>query len=397
MEEEKLDDLISSLPFEIQQRVVSLMPLKEAVRTSTLSTFWRSLWSPIQLNLNFDPNPIIHEGSGQDVKEVIAMFLRSYACPEQLKLNLKVIDHTNEELVVKATKGVDQELHLEFFETQKVATKTCLYLRSNPTQNANFFGVKLLHLRSVTNLSKPLVSMLFSNCSVLESLRLEKCRGLESLEVETESLQSLVVEDCSDMAAIVVSAPNLKSFEFRGALPQIDVKKTVNLVNAVLNLRDGPGSNEFECEDVLSILASLKDVEVLTISGWLLEWLCWGGVIFGRLAFKFNKLKELRWTDSVINKEKRDSLACFLNICPSLVKLAVEIQSNLSFIPSPFFHQYWHEPHLWMDFTTVKSNTSELEQLKRVDLVGFVGKEDELLLMGLLLEKAIRLNSLTIA
>lgn len=49
-----------------------------------------------------------------------------------------------------------------------------------------------------------------------------------------------------------------------------------------------------------------------------------------------------------------------------------------------------------MDFTTVKSNTSKLEQLKRVDLVGFVGKEDELLLMGLLVEKAIRLNSLTI-
>lgn len=272
MEEGKIDDLISSLPFEIQKRVVSLLPLKEAVRTSSLSTFWRSLWSPIQLSLDFDPNPLNHEEAGQDIEQVMGMFLRSFACPEKLELNLKVpINNRNEELVVKATKGVKQELHVEFSETQNVPAKTCLCLHSTPTQRASFFGVKLLHLRSVTNLSKPLVSMMFSNCNVLESLRLEKCRGLESLEVETLSLQSLVVEDCSDMAAIMVSAPNLISFEYHGALLQIEIKKTVTLVDVVLDLRDGPGRNEFDCEDVLPILASFKDVEVLTISGWLLE------------------------------------------------------------------------------------------------------------------------------
>ncbi|PRQ43353.1 putative F-box domain, leucine-rich repeat domain, L domain-containing protein [Rosa chinensis] len=396
MQEGKLDDLISSLPFEVQKRVVSLLPLKEAVRTSTLSTFWRSLWFPIQLSLDFDPNPLTNEGSGQEIEQVMGMFLRSYACPEKLELNLKVLGHINKELVVKATKGVEQELHVEFFETQNVAAKTCLSLHSNPAQKSSFFGVKLLHLRSVTHLSKPLVSMLLSNCNVLESLRLVKCRELESLEVETESLQSLVVEDCSDISAIVVSAPNLISFEYHGALAQIEIKNTVSLVNVVLDLRDGPGSNEFDCEDVLPILASLKDVEVLTVSGWLLEWLCSAGVIFGRLEFQFNKLKELSCIDSVISKDKRDSLACFLNSCPSLMKLSVEIESKLNFIPSPCFHQYWHEPHLWMDFKTVKTNTSNLEQLKSVDLVGFVGKEDELLLMDLLLEKAINLNSLTL-
>ena len=79
------------------------------------------------------------------------------------------------------------------------------------------------------------------------------------------------MEDCSNMAAIKVSAPNLISFEYHGALLQIEIKKTVTLVDVVLDLRDGPGRNEFDCEDVLPILASFKDVEVLTISGWLLE------------------------------------------------------------------------------------------------------------------------------
>ncbi|XP_050384574.1 F-box protein At2g39490-like [Argentina anserina] len=400
MEEGKLEDLISSLPLEIQRRVVSLLPLKEAVRTSILSTFWRSLWSPVQLSLDFDPNPVNHEGSGpsgQEIEQVMGMFLKSFACPEKLELNLKVLNNIIEELIVKATKGIEQELHVEFLETQNVPSITSLCLHNNPTQNASFFGVKLLHLRSVTNLSKPLVSMLFSNCNVLESLRLEKCRGLESLEVETHnSLQRLVVEECSGMAAIVISAPNLISFEYHGALPQMEIKKTVSLVNVVLDLRDGPGRNELDCQDVLPILASFKDVEVLTISSWLLEWLCLAGVIFGRLEFKFNELKELTCTDSIISKDKRDSLACFLNSCPSLTKLSIEIESKLDLIPNPCFHQYWHEPHLWMDFTTVKSNTSDLKQLRSVELEGFTGKEDELLLMDLILEKATRLNSFTL-
>ncbi|KAH0995525.1 hypothetical protein GBA52_019389 [Prunus armeniaca] len=199
------------------------------------------------------------------------------------------------------------------------------------------------------------------------------------------------------MAAITISAQNLKSFWFHGALPQIiTLKNTRSLVDVVLNLKDGPINNEFDCEEILSILFSFKDVEALTISGWLLEWLCSAGVIFGRLDFQFNKLKALTWIDSLINKDKRDSLACFLNACPLLEKLLVEIDSNLSTIPCPLFYQYWHEPHLWMDFTSVKSNTSQLKHLKSIELLGFTGRDHELQLMDLLLEKAIRVNSLTL-
>ncbi|BFG36119.1 hypothetical protein CerSpe_223930 [Prunus speciosa] len=405
MEEEKLD-LISSLPFELQQRIISFLPLKEAVRASVLSTRWKSLWSPIQVSLNFDPNPINHEGSVQEFNQVMGMCMRSYACLGQWKLCLNVVD-SNEALILKATKGVDTELHLEFFETKKVSrdfkseptsTSACLCLHSHhPTQTDSFSGVKLLHLRSVTNLTKTLVSEVFSNCHVLESLKLEKCRGLESLDVKTDSLRSLVVADCSNMAAITISAQNIKSFWFHGALPQIiTLKNTRSLIDVVLNLKDGPISNEFDCEEILSILFSFKDVEALTLSGWLLEWLCSAGVIFGRLDFQFNKLKALTWIDSLINKDKRDSLACFLNACPLLEKLSVEIDSNLSTIPCPLFYQYWHEPHLWMDFTSVTSNTSQLKHLKSIELLGFTGRDHELQLMDLLLEKAIRVNSLTL-
>lgn len=170
------------------------------------------------------------------------------------------------------------------------------------------------------------------------------------------------------MVNIKVSAPNLKSFKYQGVLPLIQLKNTSNLIDVVLNLRDGLGYTEFDCEELLYLLASLKEVEILTISGWLLEWMCSAGVIFGQLQFRFNKLKELRWIDSLMNRTKRDSLACFLNSTPSLEKLYIEIDQSLSSIPHPFFHHYWHEPHLWMDYKAVKCKASQLVVLKSVRL-----------------------------
>lgn len=56
-----------------------------------------------------------------------------------------------------------------------------------------------------------------------------------------------------------------------------------------------------------------------------LKWLCTAGVIFGRLEFKFNKLKEFWWIDYVMDTRKRDSLACFLNMTPFLERLLVKV------------------------------------------------------------------------
>ncbi|XP_050113909.1 F-box protein At2g39490-like [Malus sylvestris] len=224
--------------------------------------------------------------------------------------------------------------------------------------------------------------------------------GLHNLDVETNSLKNLVVEDCSDMVYITISANNLKSFWYDGVLPRIvRLRDVMSLVHVVLDLKHGPGSDQFKFDEFLSnILIFVKDVEVLTTSGWILEWLCSGGVIFGYLEFQFNKLKSLTWVDSLINKNKRDSIACFLNaflLTLPLIVTSKRIDSNLNSIPRPYFHHCCHDFHLWMDFSSVRFSTSQLRYLKSVDFLGFSAKEDELLLMDLVLEKAIKLNSFT--
>ncbi|XAR68987.1 hypothetical protein NMG60_11000418 [Bertholletia excelsa] len=383
-------DLISTLPSEILRQIVSFIPLKEAVRTSTLSTTWRSLWTPFEVDLDSE-KPI----------QATCKHLTSSELPRLWKFRL-----LKNNLFFLAAKGLQQELLLDFSggikqkpEKLDLAMETSCLSPSKPSKQAAFAfsSLRTLHLRSLNSLAKDLISELFSNLQLLESLKLEKCIGLRSIEVKASTfLRSFFMVGCPEVASITISAPNLKSFKYRGVLPLVRFENSPSLVDVELDLREGLGQGEFDCEDVLSLLGSFQNIETLSISSWLLEWLCRAGVIFGQLNFQLNKLKDLHWTGPVMNQFQRDSLACFLNIMPCLEKLCVEVDESYSSFPSPFFHQYWHEPHLWMDYETVKSDTAQLNHLRAVKLVGFSGKEDELLLMDLLLKKAFDIKSMTI-
>lgn len=263
-------DLISGLPAEIIRRILSFLPLQDAVRTSTLSTVWRSLWTPFQIDIDLDTNPTSHEAS-KEVIEIISKILRSYESPEVWKFCLTFPESKKEdEMIVLATKGAEKELLLQFSKRKIVMGQ--LRLEQTCQDFQGFSTLKTLHLRSVPHLAKGLVSALFSRCQLLESLKLEKCGGLDVFYIEGGNcFQSLMVLDCPDIVHITISAQNLKTFWYQGALPQIHLMNTLNLVDVTLYLKDGVGQNEFDCEEVLSLLASLKEVESLFISGWLLE------------------------------------------------------------------------------------------------------------------------------
>ncbi|GFZ11046.1 hypothetical protein Acr_22g0004440 [Actinidia rufa] len=387
--EEARPDLISDLPHEILRQIISFIPLKAAVRTSILSNTWRTLLMPLQPHLHFDSN--------QTTSEIMASLLKPCNGPELCKFSLINQEREEDDFTFLATKGVEKELHLNFSDGEQ--TKANFNLTFSATkQTTNLSSLRTLHLRSVNQFSGKLVSNLFSECQLLESLKLEKCMGLEIVDIEANHcLKSLAVIDCPNVMSISIYGTNLESLWYKGVLPEIQIKSSLRLVDVVLDLREGLGEREFDCEGVLSLLSSLRDIESLTISGWLLEWLCAAGVIFEKLQFRFNKLKELLWIDSVMNRTKRDSLACFLNISLILENLFVKIDQNLISFTCPSFNHYWHEPHLWMDYETVKSNASQLEHLKTVELAGFGNKEDQLvLLMDLLLKKAVTLRSMRV-
>ncbi|XP_031395476.1 putative F-box protein At5g38390 isoform X2 [Punica granatum] len=360
MKQNQKPDLISSLPTEILRRITWFLPLREALRTSTLSSSWKDLWAPVPVNFETEDGHLIEKATAQ---AIVDRFISSCNCSEIRKLCFSCPGNDQELVMVKG--GADKELYLQFFQFNKEDTTLArkeynLVLELGPDWRSldEFRSLRILHLRSVMFESKDLLSALFSNLERLESLEVVDCRGLQFLEVKDscKHLRSLKIKGCSDIEEVKLSTPNLRAFSYSGRLPRIEMKIGQSLV----------------------------------------EWLCSAGVIFGRLEFCFGKLKELQWVDATFDCPKKDSLSCFLNMSPVLENLHIEIDLSRSSVEPPYFHQYWHEPHLWMDCTAVTSGVKALKSLKKVEFVGFTGEEDHSTFIDLLVENASALESMII-
>lgn len=159
------------------------------------------------------------------------------------------------------TKSLDKVLHLKFFSRDEpvLSSINLVSEQSVISHKPNkFSSLKTLNLKYITHLAENYISVLFSNCLVLESLKIEKCKELKNINIKANScLKRFIVVDCPSIDSVTICAPNLKSFWYQGVLPIIQFENTPQLVDVVLNLRDGLGNIEFDCEDVLSFLASL--------------------------------------------------------------------------------------------------------------------------------------------
>ncbi|KAH6802582.1 hypothetical protein C2S51_034028 [Perilla frutescens var. frutescens] len=384
---------MSSLPKEILQHIISMVSFKEAVQTSALSTSWRSLMSPSCVHIDMS-NSTIHDQ--------LLPIIKSLSESGNGFQTLKVYLGSSDVALAVCTKGVHGELNLDFYcyKQQKLSVvplprEYCFSLIVEQSRFCSFSSVKILHLRSVSHLVGDVVSDLCSRCLALESLKIEKCSGLESIEIKS-GLKNLEMGDCGDIVRVVVWAHNLTSFSYKGVFPNIlQLLNVPNLVDVSFNFGDGLGrNNTFDCEDALSLLSSVKDIQTLKITTWLIQTLCCAGVIFNKLDFQFSRLKKLELIIcSKISSQTRDSFACFLHTAPSLEELFLKKEVEQS-AELPFTYQHWHEPHLWKDYATVKNDACRLKYMKKIRIVGFTMEKDELLWMDLLLHNAINLKEM---
>lgn len=269
---------MEELPEEVRRRIVSFLPLNEAVRTtSLLSTAWRDLWRPRIVETDLNSDRIIH---------VIGKFLEFRDIHDLLRLSCRVRVRDDDDSgyrQILVAKGVERELYLDFRNDERETRLYALgFVAMNkgscskfPSEVARFATVKNLHLKYVNHAFEELSSSLFSRCELLERLTLEQCRGLKRLDISTASggLEDVAVIDCPDVVEISISSSSLKSFTYRGPLPHIKMENWRSVVDVTLHVNtiEGVDQNEFDCEELLSLFASLSNVEALSISGWLLE------------------------------------------------------------------------------------------------------------------------------
>ncbi|GMI85276.1 hypothetical protein like AT3G59190 [Hibiscus trionum] len=272
-------DRISSLPDHILCHILSFLPIKDAVRTSVVSTRWRYLFAsmptldfqyclsktyprPVAENfknfvdrLLFFPNPVtlecfrLNESSSQDddylrlygwicaalwrgVKEIDIRY-------EILPMVLPTFLFTSHSLVTLKLNIYDDYYHYDM----KVPCKVCLP------------NLKTLHLKNIRFPDGDSIHRLISGCLALEDLDMylpELPNNINKLNIHSLSLKRLALDFLNLMNdflidfsyTFVINAPNLVYFEYAGCLAEgYDLSSMNSLEEAdvtVYQLEDEP-------------------------------------------------------------------------------------------------------------------------------------------------------------
>ncbi|XP_047336870.1 F-box/LRR-repeat protein At4g14103-like [Impatiens glandulifera] len=241
------EDRISNLPNCILNNILSLLPTKDAVSTSALSSKWKCQWTSLT-SFDFDDS-ILYPSNANYSVEVIrfmnfverVLLLRDNFNIKKFRLSCRVPDnaarvnawisaatrHKTEELDICLF--VDSSLVLprsvfnsEVLQTLKIEMSCSLIL----PDSISFPCLKTLQISLAIFVDEESTQNLFSSCPVLENLVILECEWmyLKKTTFSIPTLKSLVIEDLpyfggsTGGCVITVDAPNLLFLEYSGLL-----------------------------------------------------------------------------------------------------------------------------------------------------------------------------------
>ncbi|XP_043700618.1 F-box/FBD/LRR-repeat protein At1g13570-like [Telopea speciosissima] len=410
-------DRIGDLPDGILHYILSLLPIRSAVRTGVLSRRWRNLWKHTWINatkLNFDeeftnaPTPIqfvdtvnhfIHLHNGKKIES----FRISFHLHDQHQASVeKWIEFTTlkgmKELDLDFSQGTIQRSFIQLpdflFNCNSLTHLNLSLCEFNPP--LNFFGfssLETLQLKQVAITDEKLESVI-SSCPNLKILTLIECFKLHSIRVVGTDLQlkSLKVLHCWNTYELEILAPILQSFHFYGDLLYTYLFENISaLVDAFLS-SDGFEQTEPK-HDYINILSGLSHLKIRTICTGPLEY------ISSReehnhddLPITFPNLIELQLLMGLLNMEYLGYVYSFFmhTISPSLEKLFLELGSNI-----PTGDSSSREWDLWKP-AAEEPSCCVFHALRTIKITNFRGSEAEMRWVKFFLEKAVILESLVL-
>ncbi|PNY02090.1 F-box/FBD/LRR-repeat protein [Trifolium pratense] len=201
-------DIISSLPGHIIDHILSHLSIKEAVRTSVLSTKWRYKWATLP-NLVFDSQCISETSEDLlDIKSKLSRIIdhvlllhsgpiRKFKLSHRELIGVTDIDRWTLHLTRRPVK----EFVLEIWKGQRYKIPTCLFSCQGlhhlelfncwlkpPSTFQGFRNLKSLDLQHVT-LAQDAFENLISSCPLLERLTLMNFDGFNHLNIRSPNLQ----------------------------------------------------------------------------------------------------------------------------------------------------------------------------------------------------------------
>ncbi|KAJ9709498.1 hypothetical protein PVL29_001127 [Vitis rotundifolia] len=216
-------DLISNLPLSIIESILVRLPIREAVRTSILSSKWRYRWSGIT-DLVFEDDLFL---LNDKLKKFITQVLLLHAGPihkfQITTSNLRICPDIDQWILFLSRNDV-KEILLELGECEWFTVPSCLFSCQKltrlelvrcelhpPLTFKGFLHLKILNLHQVS-ITCEAIQSLVSSCPLLECL-------------------SLSYFDC---LALNISAPNLKYLFLEGEFKEICLENTPVLVSVTV-------------------------------------------------------------------------------------------------------------------------------------------------------------------
>ncbi|XVF43336.1 hypothetical protein PTKIN_Ptkin02bG0032400 [Pterospermum kingtungense] len=243
----KNSDIISNLPDNITEQILARLSIRDAVRTSILSTKWRYKWTTLP-DLVFDAQGT-HDSTnpelgldGFELVKVIYSILCQHKGPIQ-KFSLSVrsmcpcysdIDQWIKNFL--STKGIREfillfkegnwyKLHSSLFSCANLRhlSLSCCTIPSPPPIFGGFGDLTFLELERVS-ISNEIFQNLLAKCPNLSTLFLVHVDGLNGLNIDY--------------------VPNLAKLTFYGNPNNICLKNTPHLVNAGIGFTQLPDMNQ---------------------------------------------------------------------------------------------------------------------------------------------------------
>ncbi|XP_059657227.1 F-box/LRR-repeat protein At3g26922-like [Cornus florida] len=391
-----LEDRVSGLPDGVLVSILKLLTMKEAARTSFLSKRWRYMWTHIT-RLNFDPSSHIIQGICERQKEVeverplylswVNQVLTSHNAPTIDEFRVRFDFGESSTLDINNWVNFAMEKRVKILELDLAECTD--YSREEEDYNFPDPDGIINHLHSLpfgftscnfltnlllthVNVTGQVLEYFLTNFPNLEQLYVKESDALVNLKVPDLALKlkRLEITFCFNVESIEISATNLVSFKYFGPKISLPFKN----VQSPVDLYIGGEYCIYLIYKFLDISSYLSKLESLA-----LEMTSMRKIYLRHTKFPvFNKLKRLKVIINAIDDESLMDFTFLIEACPFLSKFVLELRWFKS-LRKRKQHKFTSRPHHY---------------LKVVELIGFVGRTNDVELAMYLIKSAVNLEKI---
>ncbi|XP_057426438.1 putative F-box/LRR-repeat protein At1g56400 [Lotus japonicus] len=408
-------DMFSSLPESLHISIISLLPYKEAARTSILSKQWFETWRKTKMiDVEFDelffdkPDEFdesdeskkahrrgflnfITRGISHNRNQFVDTFSLKVSHPESCP---EIIEHCFAFATQRGVKDLRLDFsdpnwkentmdeHIALMQLPQHVYDLGSLLESLKLYSCGFSMPHMLQFRSLKEISlgwikisETTLQTLLYSCKTLQNLSLKKCGELESFNMGDEmiGLKRLVIDKCQfEYTDIFFDAPNLEFFKYSGGVWNSDInikREVMEEVEIDFPYEFEPNFNEY-ADELYTILSDFYPVRVLTVCSVLLQ-----AIPFGEDKIRHGLNVRHLILKTQMHPNELYGFTFLLESCPWLEKLTLEIGPRVIYNDYEPPHnidlqKFWERPML-------KTPECLAKTLEVVEIKGCTGSLDE--------------------